>query len=107
MSEREDDLRIAAIVHACIPQECRTEANDPLLRLVPDGALPDAEQYLMAERITGKPFDFTERFGAIPQTYVWPARIRSHLTRWAIRQPGVHEDREHVRAREMWRVVTS
>lgn len=104
---RETHLRNAAIVHACIPAEYRTTANDPLLDLVPDGAVPDDAQYDHVEAITGKPFDRTFEGGPIPENYVMPARVRSVLTRWAMTQPGVHEDREHVRAREMWKAVTA
>lgn len=100
-----ETLRNAAIVHACIPPDTGLrETRSPLVRLIPDDEHPTPETWSMVEEVVGHP---VEPCWAASASWVRAARLRAALNRWAIRQVGVMAAREDVRAREMWKSVTS
>jgi len=85
MSEKE--LREAALIHAGTPLVDGRRPGSPLLDLIPDDVRPSAEVFALAEEVTGKPVDRTGLSGAMAPE-VWAARVRAHLTRWAVKNGG-------------------
>lgn len=101
----ETELRAAALQHASLPHDVPgMRERSPLLLLIPDDTHPTPETWALAEEVIGSPIP---RCSGASASWVRAARLRAALNRWGIKQVGIIEVRDHVRAREMYRSMTS
>lgn len=83
-----ETLRAAAVGHASIPHRVRHQHRSPLHDLIDDDTRPSRTLLDAVEALTGTRPDLSD-IGPAIRPGIAAARVRAHLNRWGLRQPGV------------------